>query len=73
VNAAKGELPAGEGRPKLEAERANRTTRPKRKKCELCLLFFYILFIFKTIFKMDFESKSNKIKTTPHNKTNATA
>jgi hypothetical protein len=42
----------------------------KGRRVSYSFHFFYIFF--KTIFKMDFESKSNKIKTTPHNKSNAT-
>jgi hypothetical protein len=40
-------------------------------------LFFSFLFLYKFVFqshfKMDFEFKSNKTKTTPQNKSNATA
>jgi hypothetical protein len=46
--------------------------RQKGRSVSYSFIFFCILFIFKTIFKMDFESKSNEIKTTPHNKTNVT-
>jgi hypothetical protein len=35
--------------------------------------FFFYLYSFKTLFKMDFESESKEIKTTPQNKTNATS
>jgi hypothetical protein len=35
--------------------------------------FIFYKHIFNTIFKMNFETKANKTKTTPHNKTNATA
>jgi hypothetical protein len=46
-------------------------SRPNRAETVIGELFFF--FIFKTIFNMDFEFKSNEIKTTPHNKTNAPA
>jgi hypothetical protein len=37
------------------------------------IFFSYMIFFSKAIFKMNFEFKSNKTKTTPLNKTNATA
>jgi hypothetical protein len=59
-------------KPKLAVKQAIQATGPQMGIGELFLLFFYILFIFKTIFKMDFETKSKEIKTTLHNNTNAT-
>jgi hypothetical protein len=45
----------------------------ERRKVSCSFYFFFIFFSFSKPFsKMDFKSKRNEIKTTPHNKTNAT-
>jgi hypothetical protein len=71
------------GRPKTNRERAGESRlawrRPsghqaaKVKRVSYPFHFFFYLYSCKTLFKMDFESKSKEIKTTPQNKTNATA
>jgi hypothetical protein len=56
-----------------EAGRLGWASRPPVAHVRFLFFLFFYKFVFQSHFKMNFEFKSNKTKTTPQNKPNATA